>query len=272
VADTVTELAQAFPTAPAPLSSSGGSSSTETPLGSKPGHFLGKEEAPLKAMGEANQAIVGATKEEGENQVNRAVIGQETADAGAGQAAENFDQMRAITDIHNANIEAEKARIQPMIEAADKFQFHQYWSDKGTGDKVMAALSSALLGFGTGQYHNVAMDLAEKDHQRQVSELNGLLERAKLGGASLDRLMQIQDHAMLSMAAMQAAKYKAIAAKAEQMGAAAGTVEAKTNADMISNMAMKKSAAEIEELWKGLRTKAARSTAQHFTTPKEVLP
>lgn len=269
----VTELDQAFGAGGAqPSSSAGNTATTETPLGSTKGNFWGKEKAPLAAMNAANQDVIGAQKEAGENQISRAVLGEEQAGAEGAQAQANVNELTALKDQHNAEIQRLLVEHQPMIDAADKFKFHDYFADGHTGNAILAAISSAMLGFGTGQYHNVAMEIAKADHERQVNEFSGLMERARFAGASEDRLMKIHEAGLTNLQIMQAAKYKAIADKYAQMGTQATTVEQQTAAKMGNAIAMKKAAAEMEDIYKGVRTRAARNVSHRISQPQGALP
>lgn len=273
MADQVTELQQAFgATTQTPATSSGQSAATETPLGSTPGNFFGKEAAPLRAQGAANEKIGEAIKEEGENQVSRSVLGQEAAEKTGETAKANVSELQTLNDLHQAAINKELERAKPLIDAVDKYKFHEYWSDAGTGRAVLAAVASGLLGFGTGQYHNVAKELADADHARQVSEFNAMLERARMAGAGVDRLMQIQEHGLNTMTLMQAAKYKAIAAEYDRLGAQATTVEAQTAAKMGRAQFEKAAATEMQKYYQGLRTRAAKNTSQSIHQPQGKRP
>ncbi len=269
MADTVTELQTAFPPQAQPAASgSGASTGTEVPLGSAKGNFYGKERAPLEQVGKGVAGIQEGAKLEGEDKLNRALINEEQAGAEDTQQSQDVKDLQTLSSMHDAEMQKLIAKDKPIIDAADKFQFHQYWSDQSTGNKILAAISSGLLGFGTGQYHNVAMELADKDHQRQVTELNSLMERAKMAGAREDRLREVHKEALSSMSLMQVAKLKAIASQYAKMGAQAATVEAKTAAQMGQSLAMKGAGEWMLNYLKGLRTKAAHTVSQHISQPR----
>jgi hypothetical protein len=269
MADTITELGQAWPSnVAAPSLSAGSSATTETPLGSTKGNFFGKEKAPLQARAAATQAIQEAVEEEGRNAVARAKIGEDQAHEQKATTDANMSAMQTLQDAHNAETNRLIEEHRPIIDAADKFKFHDYWSDGHTGNAALAAISSALLGFGTGQYHNVAMEIAKNDGERQVNEFNGLMERARLAGADEDRLAKIQERGWTNMGIMQAAKYNAVARKYDELAAQATTVEAQTTAKMNASLARKKAADEMEDVYKGLRTRSARNVSQSIAKPK----
>jgi hypothetical protein len=217
-------------------------------------------------MGEANKDIQEAVKEQGENAISRAVMEQEQAAEHKDQTTANLTELQTLNDLHKAEVNRLVEEQRPLMDAVQKFRFHDHWSDGNTGNAVLAAIASGLLGFGTGQYHNVAMEIAKNDHERQVNEFNSLLERARLGGGDMDRLLKTQEQGMSAMTMMQAAKYNAIADKYAEMGKQAGTVEAQTAARLGEAQARKLAAAEMAKYYEGLRTRGARNVSR--STPK----
>lgn len=265
MADTVpvTELQQAFPSLAAqqPATSSGTSEATKVPLGSTKGNYFGKEAETLKKRGEINREIGKSVQEEGENLLNRAVIGQEEAGETADVGKANLTELQALRDQHNAELNKLIDQHRPIVEAVDKFKFHDHWSEPHVGQGILAAIASGLLGFGTGQYHNVAKEIADADHAKQVNEFNSLLERARMNGADEDRLMKIQERGSAALSTMQAAKYKAIADKYALAAAQATTVEAKTAAQQKSLYFQKLANEENQKTLEGLRTSAGRNVS-----------
>ena len=118
----------------------------------------------------------------------------------------------------------------------------------------------------------MAKEIADSDHARQVDQFNGLMERSKLAGANMDRLLKVQEAGLSTMSLMQAAKYKAIAAKYDQMGAQATTVEAQTQAKMGKAQFEKLAADEMLKYYQGLRTRAAKNVSSSIRQPQGALP
>lgn len=267
MADAVTQLQQAYPTVVPGTEGSGTSNTTEVPLGSKPGslgNYLGVEKPVFEKRGELAGKMEANAQQEGENKVARAQLGEEQAGAEGDVAVNAQADLLAQQDQNTAALQKEVERLRPALDAVDKFQFHDHWSDGHTGQAVLAAVASGLLGFGTGQYHNVAKEIADADHARQIAQFNGILERARMMGGNVDRLLQIQKEAGVMQSAMLAAKYTAIAKQYQRLGAQATTAEQRQAAEagvlLMQNAANEKKAEALRTLRRHVGATSTRTT------------
>lgn len=264
--DQVTQLQQAYPTVVPGTEASGSSNTTEVPLGSKPGslgNYLGVEKPIFKKREELAGKLHQSAEAEGANKVARGELGEAEAGANADVSVNAQADMLALQDKHTAALQKEVDRLRPALDAVDKFQFHDHWSDPHTEQAVMAAVASGMLGFGTGQYHNVAKEIADADHARQVAQFNGILERARMMGGNVDRLLSIQKEATVMQSAMLAAKYTAIANQYKRLGAQATTQEQRQAAEagvlLMDNAANEKKAETMRTLRRHVGSTVSRT-------------
>jgi hypothetical protein len=267
VAD-VTPLTSAFPTNQPNTSGASSGTATETPLNATKANPLGVEAPDIAARQVANRKLEGVTGEEGANLENRAALGLGEANANAGVTGDSLAEMHKYHDAYQKELTtsmAEGKRLHDAIDAASNF--HDLWEQKPMADRALATIASGLLGFGTGQAHNVVKDLSDADHQRQVDKVNTLMKIAEMHGADQKRLMEIHEDATANLTLMQSLKYKKIADEYAKQGAMAGTVEAKTAAAKAQAMFLKLAAEEKLKYDMSRRVKASRSATQATKTP-----
>lgn len=259
----VTPLATAFPTNAPNTSGASSGTATETPLGATPARPLGIETPDIAAREKANRGLAGVVAEEGENALNRAVMGQEQAGATADVTADNLAEMHQFHDKYQKTLDAEMKRGDELAGRIEKSaKFHDYWADKSVGDKLLATIASGLLGFGTGQGHNVAKDLADADHGKQVQQLNALMKMAEMQGAHRGELMKIHEDATAHLTMVQGLKYKKIADEYAKQAALATTVEQRTAAKKAEEMFLKLAGEEKLKYDMSRRVKSSKSATQ----------
>ncbi len=258
----VTPLSTAFPTnAPNTQGTSSGTA-TETPFGATPARPLGIETPDIAAREKANRALGGVVKEEGENKLNRAVMGQEQATAESGLATDTLGEMHDFHDVYQKTLADEMKKGDELANRIEKAsQFHDYWADKGMGDKVLATIAAGFLGFGTHQAHNVALELANADHDKQVAQVNQLMKLAEMHGAHVGQLQKIHEESMGHLSLMQSLKYKKMASEYAKQAAMASTVEAQTEAKKAEAMFLKLAGEEKLKYDMTRRLKSSRSAS-----------
>jgi hypothetical protein len=259
----VTPLAASFPSLTPQAAGSSSGSATETPLGATKANPLGIE-APAKKMRDAaNQALYVDEQTRGENVVNRAVMGQEMADATGAAAVDDLDEMHKFAGEYKSRFDADEKAHKDLYSKLEKAaQPHDYWSDKGFFDKALAVIASGLLTYATGKQVNVVKDLADADHAKQKGQLDNLMSLASAQGANSEQLQKVWDKAHSYLQGTQALKYKKIAAEFAKQAAMATTVEAKAEAQRGVDQFTKLAADEELKYQKERRVKSSKAATQ----------
>lgn len=264
----VTPLASGFPSLQPNSSGSSSGTATETPYGATKTNPLGIEKGAIIERNAANADIGAAQGEQDTNALTRAGIDLSKANAVGAQDTANLDQMHAFNDAFTKDFNERKAgqkRLEDSINEAAKF--HDHFTDKNVGDKLIATIASGLLGFGTGQYHNEVARIEGEEHAKQQAQLDALMKQAERYGANTTQLREIYDDASNNMRLTRAARLEQIAHQYDVQAATAGTVEAKTAAKTHAALLRKQKNEELLKYDQGLRTKSQRSATQAVKAP-----
>lgn len=249
---------------PEQSTTSGNSASTPQPFGATPDNPLGVEAAPRAAEAAAGQAVVRATQAQGDTAVDQAA----TQAAGAGNTAtvqkQNLKEMEdqaAEQRLIEGEARARKLDLQKRVSG---FKFEDYWQKAGTGRRVLAEIASGLLGFGTGQYHNVVQELADNEHAKQLDQITQLQKRLEQAGADEREVHQFGMEARANLSAVHAQRLNAIAAETTAQAARYNTPAARAAADLATANAKAAAAKADLEADTGLRG----SVAHQLSTTK----
>lgn len=113
--------------------------------------------------------------------------------AAALEAKQRTEQLIKDHDVRLASIQQRQAET---YEAVRAFKYHDYWSDKSVGDKILARLATFLGGYGAAQLHmeNPVLKSIEanvnRDFQRQENDLKQKWELYAATSKDYDRARQ----------------------------------------------------------------------------------
>lgn len=164
-------------------------------------------------------------------------LNTEKAGIVAGQADEelkaqqkyNADRATAIKAGHD-EINKRKAQVAEAEDKLGKMDFHSYWSDKSTGNRVLAALSVGLGALGSRGGENRALEIVEgaieRDYRAQrdrIAKQERAVESARKGKGEAEHDL---DRSTLELDTWKAGAYATAAAKAKQYLAMKGETQA----------------------------------------------
>lgn len=110
-------------------------------------------------------------RRQSEERQKNLVAEQKAADQQAATQLEKQQRMDALFQEHKARLADLTAKDDAALAAAQGAKFHDYWSDKTTGDRVLAALSVFLGGLGTAYGgENTAMKMLQSNIQRDFDK------------------------------------------------------------------------------------------------------
>lgn len=166
--------------------------------------------------------------------------------------------------------------IKAARDEAKNFKFQDYWADKSTGNKLLAAFSVGLGAFGgsiSGSNQNYALDIVNKtidrDYQMQRDKLEQLNKNAEgvVQGANMNR--QVRADSLARLDASYAGKLDSTASMFEQKLASFGVPAAEIASNKTVNQ-IKSKANEYQT--KAEEGKRASRVIQKVNETKEVKP
>lgn len=138
----------------------------------------------------------------------------------------------------DAELEQRKAEREAEYEKYKQMDFKDYWDQKGTGAKVVAAIAIGLGQFGAGlqgKSGNTALDIINKSIEMDFNKQKEAIakQREQYGMAKEGEALATQSYAkqLQNLQLKEAAAYESVAAKYASMLAAQGVPAAQIQAD-----------------------------------------
>jgi hypothetical protein len=175
---------------------------------------------------------------------------------------------KADTDISGAIAEREA-----QYEAFKKIEFKDYWADKSTGNKILAAIAISLGGVGqalTGAKNNAALDVVQNainlDFETQTAAASKQQELTQISEKRVGFATDNRKNLLLDLELKQAAAMDAAAGKFGAMLAAQGVPQAQiqSNATILGLQA--KATEKKIEVQEGLRKNIQTETQKKIET------
>lgn len=148
------------------------------------------------------------------------------------KAQDAIKNQQALEKAHN-DYKEERARIQAEVvelskQKAKAAQYGDYWSDKTTGHRVLAAIAAGLSqgstimagGSGPGPVQLYYQHAQELDQKAKKDRLESIMDDLKSKGASLKSLDDFHENALKHIEADRLAQDRSTAAYIEGLGAA----------------------------------------------------
>lgn len=213
-----------------------------TPAGGAPGLNTGAEERRLyneqqQLTGEA----VDAAKAGGAVRQNVAGIESTAADEEATRKAQAEQHQRQVIDEANKRTQQWADRAQQATEQYMKMDFHDYWSDKSTGNKVLAGLAMLTGALGrTDNSTNPGMQIINQAIERDFRMQQARIEKAKGNMAAAREGYELgltqKQQALADNKLKEAAAYDTAAAKLQALKMKQGmsAEQAATDAEVIA--------------------------------------
>lgn len=180
-------------------------------------------------------------RRQSEERQKNLVAEQKAADQQAATQLEKQQRMDALFQEHKARLADLTAKDDAALAAAQGAKFHDYWSDKTTGDRVLAALSVFLGGLGTAYGgENTAMKMLQSNIQRDFDKQKEEIQKkhdfhavtSKNKAAEQGQLeAELHNVDLQQVAATDAAATQLIAMKAKQ---GVSLDQAKTDASVLA--------------------------------------
>lgn len=161
-----------------------------------------------------------------------------------------------------------QGNYEQAAKAVEGHQFHDFWADKSTGQKVIAAIGASLGGFAAGAYGgpNHAMQIIDnainRDFRMQEAQLRSKEHVAELRRRGVVDLNAELERELAGIELKQAHAHKAAAAQAEAIATRAGIPAAEAKNSVI--VAQQNAAASEMDL------RARQRLEKHATYTKEV--
>lgn len=174
---------------------------------------------------------------------NAGVVRQQDIAAQQAHAAEEtaraLEKKKATEDLlkdHDARLAAATARNDAALEQWKGAKIHDYWSDKTTGDRILAAISVFLGGLGTAYGgENTAMKNLQsniaRDYERQKDEIEKKHSFFGETSKSMERAEALKARALIDLNLKFAAGTEAAAAKLAELKLKNGVPEDQVKTD-----------------------------------------
>lgn len=236
------------------------------------GQLAPEQKAALVDADKASQALVDAERKASGVRKEIADIHQmETSEAGA-LAAARAQRVSQIQEQGNARIEAARARAAQVEERFQKAEVRDFFADKGTGSKVLAAIAVGLGAIGSalakGPNHalQIVQHTIDADLARQRANIDKMKDNVLFARTGIRDAEEAKEQLLADATARSAAELDVSAKKWAEMKARLGAPMEEVLAD--KNIATLRAAAAerriqaLEPLTKRVSTTTERTIAQ----------
>ena len=169
----------------------------------------------------------------------------------------------------DTEVEKRTAELNLQSENFKKMEFKDYWADKGTGNKILAAISIGLgsLGAGmAGRQGNTALDIINKavddDFARQKAAMQKAETQVNIAKENVKDAQNSRKQSFLDLEMKSAVATEAVASKYASMLAAQGVpaaqIQSNTTVLALQQRALEKKAQVQEALRKDVQTQVQK--------------
>ena len=183
-----------------------------------------------------------------------------------------------------ASLEREKAvalkdevmKLQTLTTEAQNTEIQDYWADKSTGTKILAAIGVALSSMGNSMLHNNSNPAAitefaiEQDLQKQKMNLQKKYSDVEAQQGVLSRMSQMYDDQEDAMNASRIASLRGVSAELAAMEQRAASDQTRMNIAVMRNELDQKANAIEQQFFQSMRSKVTQQFATK-RTPTQVV-